>query len=189
MGIPATAYPAAMDSCQGRAIVVGGAMCLWDDLRRVRWRCEVICVNDIAMHFRGPVNHLYSNNHNYLPKWKAARRDQLVRKWGPVVTTHSCQKGGEVTWPWPGHGTSALGAVYTALALGYEQITLVGVPLDDSPHYFEPHWLEKGTVTFSKQVPEDVKGVPKYWHHAAQNVFQGRVHSLSGRTRELLGEP
>ena len=144
-----------------------------------------MCVNDIAMHFPGPVNHLYSNNNRYLEFWRKARRDQYVKKWGPVVRTHSNIVGGETTWPWPGCGTSALGAVYTALML-YDEVVLVGVPLDDTGHYFEPPGVES---SFSRQVPLKGNGTLKYWHSAAENVFEGRVTSFSGRTRELLGEP
>ncbi len=175
-----------VDSCEGRAIVVAGGRCVWDDLRKVSWRCKAVCVNDIAMHFPGPVPHLFSNNDKWLPRWRAGRRDQYVKRFGEVGLTHSHQTGGEVTWPWTGAGTSSLGAVLTTLALGFEEVVLVGVPLDDSGHYFEPPWT---TSTFSKQVPLKGNGRIKYWEDARDNVFEGRVKSLSGRTKDLLGAP
>jgi len=183
-----------VDSGSGPCLVVGGSRGVWADLRpfhaeyggKFGGRYDVICVNDIGMHFPGPLKHLYSNNDAFLPKWRAARRDQFEKTWGPIKFTHSNQAGGMVTWPWPGCGTSSLGAVYTALALGYAPVILCGVPLDDSGHYFEPPWRES---SFLREVPHKGDGRIKYWADAAKNVFEGRVKSMSGRTRELLGAP
>lgn len=184
LGIPQSQYPMDwVDSRSGRCIVAASAACIWNDLRQVNQRAQVVCVNDMAMHFPGPVNHLYSNNDRWLDRWKAGRRDQYVKRFGEVEVTHSNITGGQVTWPWPGAGTSSLGAVYTALALGYEEITLVGIPLDDSPHYFEAPWV---TSTFSKQVPPKGDGRIKYWADAAANVFDGRVKAISGRLKDIL---
>lgn len=179
LGVPAPSYPSDwLDRESGRCLVVGGAYCVWDDLRKIKKRAKTICVNDISMHFPGVVNHCYSNNDTWLPRWRAGRRDQYEKRFGPVGTLHSNQKGGEVTWPWPGSGTSSLGAVYTALALGFDEVIIIGVPLDDSRHYFEPPWT---TSSFSKQVPHKGNGELKYWHGAAKNVFEGRVTAASGR--------
>jgi hypothetical protein len=183
-----------VDSESGACLVVGGAACVWNDLRpfhadyggKFGGKFDVIAVNDIGMHFPGPCKHLYSNNNPFLKFWVAARRDQFVSTYGPIQITHSQQVGGMVTWPWPGAGTSALGAVYTALALGYDRIILCGIPLDDTPHYFEPDWRAS---SFSKQVPLKGSGKIKYWQDAKDRVFMGKVTSRSGRTRELLGEP
>ena len=166
---------------------------MWDDLVRLcgnptvfAGRFDVIAVNDVAMHFPGPLKHLYSNNTTYLKYWVQARRDQFIRMFGPVGYTHSCSIGSMVTWPWPGCGTSALGAVYTGLALGYNEVILCGIPLDDSGHYFE---TPATPSSFSKQVPPKGNGEIKYWQKARDEVFMNKVRSMSGRTAELLGAP
>lgn len=146
----------------------------------------MLCVNDVAMHFPGPLKHLFSNNASFLKHWVNARRDQFVRMWGPVGITHSCQKGAMVHWPWSGAGTSSLGATYTALALGYSEVILCGIPLDDSGHYFETPETES---SFAKQVPLKGNGDVKYWQKARDEVFMGKVKSMSGRTADLLGMP
>ena len=195
LGLPKSDYPEPyVDSESGPCLVVGGARCVWNDIRpfhaeyggKFGGKFDVICVNDVGMHFPGPVKHLYSNNHLFLEKWKSARRDQFVSTYGAIKLTHSQQQGGNVTWPWPGSGTSGLGAVYTALALGYDPVIICGIPLDDSGHYFD---MSETRSSFTKQVPLKGSGVIKYWHKAREDVFQGRVTSMSGRTRDLLGSP
>ncbi len=183
LAIPASSYPEIHGSRSGRCVVIGSAACVWQDLAAIKPPYEVVCVNDIIMHYPGPVTHAYSNNHHYLERWRDARRDQFNAKYGPVELTHSNIQGGDVTWPWPGHGTSALGATYTALALGYDDVILCGVPLDDSHRYFEPPWL---SANFIREVPHKGDGSIKYWASAAEKVFEGRVRARSGRLVELL---
>lgn len=194
LGIPAAQYPPYVDTETGPCLVVAGARCVWNDIRpfyadyggKFGGKFDVICVNDVGMHFPGPVKHLYSNNHIYLPLWKAARRDQFVSTYGPIQLTHSQIQGGDVTWPWPGSGTSSLSAVYTALALGYDQIILCGIPLDDSGHYFD---MPEKKSSFTREVPPKGDGRLKYWADARDRVFTDKVRSMSGRTRDLLGAP
>ena len=151
LGIPEDAYPPKMLDrfLNKRLIVVGGARCVWEDLALMGIRggednngYDVMCVNDIIMHYPGKVMHFFSNDHRWMPKWIEARRELHTRKYGGVRHTHSCGTGGAHTWPWPGHGSSALGAVYTGLAMGYTTIVLCGIPLDDSGHYFDPPWVQ-----------------------------------------------
>ncbi len=179
-----------------RCVVVATAACVWDDLKYTGCTGDfnndwhVMCVNDIAMHYPGVVNHLYSNQHRWIPHWCAARRETIggrrVRDhWGDIGATHSCRVGGQYQWPWPGHGTSTLNAVYTAFALGYNPIVICGAPLDNSNHYFEPEWV---TNNFEREVATR-KGtdILMYWGQAYDKFFKGRVFSQSGRTMELLG--
>lgn len=194
LGLSQRDYPQALvNKFQGKKLlVVAGAACVWDDLAllgvkggsdNAGW--DVMCVNDVVMHYPGRVKHLYSNDHRMIPHWLGARRHQYTRAFGPIEYTHSCRVGGKYSWPWPGHGTSALGAVYTGLAMGYETIVLCGVPLDNSPNYFSPDWELRN---FTREV--GVKnGEMQYWARAASKCFHGRVKSMSGRTRELLGAP
>ena len=191
LGIPATSYPDKIDTESGPCLVVGGAPCVWGDIApfysdcggKFGGRFDVICVNDIGMHFPGPVKHLYSNNNAYLDKWQKARRDSFVKTYGPIQFTHSNHVGGNVTWPWPGSGTSSLGAVYTALALGYDKVVLAGIPLDNSGHYFEPPWRKSN---FINEVPNKGDTRIKYWDDAAKNVFGGCVTAQSGRLKDVL---
>lgn len=175
-----------------KLVICAGGACVWDDLALLGVRggdnqeWDVMCVNDVVMHYPGQVRHFFSNDHRLMPHWIGARRPQYVRLYGQIQHTHSCRVGGKHTWPWPGHGTSALGATYTGIALGYDRIVLCGVPLDNSPNYFSPSWELRN---FEREVGTKPNGEMQYWQQARDKCFKGRVKSMSGRTRELLGSP
>lgn len=183
------AFPKIAWSYSGLLILVGGARCVWDDIERAGMAKnndhDVMCVNDIIMHYPGRIEHAYSNDHVWLKRWLETRRQIHQQRWGAPKHNHSVKAGGKWTWPFPGHGTSSLNAVYVGLALGYERIWLCGVPLDDSGHYFDAPWVK---TNFSHEVAGR-QGGPRYWESAARRIFKGRVKSFSGRTRDLLGEP
>ena len=184
-------FPEIAGKYEGLCFVIGSARCVWQDIEKAGLAnnddntFDVMCVNDMIMHFPGRMEHAYSNNHGYLPKWISARRDQYLTRWEHRTHTHSNKVGGKWTWPWPGHGTSGLNAVYTAIALGYTDIRLCGIPLDNTGHYFEPPWVKSN---FHNEIP-DRDGKMKYWENASKRIFRGRIKSYSGRTRDLLGEP
>ena len=182
-----------IDKYVGRNVaIVAGGRTVWDDLALLGIRggdgqgWHIMCVNDVVMHYPGRVEHMYSNDHRMIGHWLAARRPSTVRNWGPVKYTHSCRVGGKYSWPWPGHGTSSLNAVYTCLAMGYDKIVLCGVPLDNSGHYFEPPWV---VTNFENEVGTREDGTMMYWDGAKKKHFQGKVFAMSGRTRDLLGAP
>ena len=85
----------------------------------------------------------------------------------------------------PGLGTSPLSAVLVGLEMGYERILLAGVPLDDSGHYFDPSDIH--TNRFHQDYKHQERDL-MYWK-SAMKEFKGRVKSLSGNTRTLLGGP
>jgi hypothetical protein len=164
--------------CSGKLLIAGSARCVWEDISTISVNnYEIMALNDMIMHFPGPLKHAYSNDVKMLANWIKARRTRYVMDWGQT-NAHSCHGG----WPWPGHGTSSLNAIYTGLALGYDEILLAGVPLDDSGHYWEAPWLRSN---FTKEV-SNRDGEIRFWANAARNVFDGKVKSLSGRTKELL---
>lgn len=174
-----------------RLVICAGAKCIWDDLALLNVRAEtsdthILAVNDVVMHLPMRVRHLYSNDHRKIPHWLGARRDQYTRAYGPIEYVHSNRVGARYNWPWPGHGTSLLGAVYTGLAMGYAPIVICGGPLDNSPNYFSPDWELRN---FTREVGTKPDGTMQYWAQAAAKCFRGRVKSMSGRTRELLGAP
>lgn len=171
----------------GGLLIAASGRCVWDDVMQasvVADQFDVMVVNDMIMHWPYPFQHAYSNDHVWLHKWLAARRPQHQKIDG-LYDIHTCAvgTGKEHIWPWPGHGTSSLNAVYTGLALGYERIVLCGAPLDSSGHYFDPPWVQSN---FHNEV-KDRDGLPRYWENAARKVFNGKVRSMSGRTQALLG--
>lgn len=167
-------------------LICGSGWCIWDDLAQIQpGSFDIMAVNDIGMHLPYRIEHWYSNDKIMLPKWVAARRPRYKKDFEESIKTHSCVGGAKYTWPWPGHGTSSLNACYTGLALGYDLIVLAGIPLDDGGHYFDPPWVK---TNFARECSERPEG-PRFWRTAAKNVFDGKVKSLSGRTKDLLGSP
>ena len=80
-GISAQPFPSEIvGKYAGRkVVVVAGAACVWDDLSLLGIRgadspWDVLCVNDIFMHYPGRVDHLYSNDRKRIPGWISVRR-------------------------------------------------------------------------------------------------------------------
>lgn len=151
-------------------VIVGGAACVWRDYKRVDGEHDLMTVNDITMHFPAEIHHAYSNSREDIERWVDCRRDTLIQAYGQVGQVHSLKD-----WPWTGRGSSGLGATLTGLALGYDRIILCGIPMDGSPHYFDPPWMTSNVGL------EDMKHWKKH--------DLSKVRSFSGRTREHLGSP
>jgi len=195
-------YPSIAGKYKGKNLVVcGDAIGVWLDLEnfgcrsneppkgRVRkdgW--DFMTVNKLVETFPGTVEHCYSNEPNLLEKFIQARRSEYTREFSPPQHTHSCNTGAKHRWPWGGHGTSGLGAVLVGLGLGYDHIVLCGMPLDDGPHNGEPHWRRTSFAT-SEASGSKNGGKDRHWENAINNAFEGRVKSMSGRTRDWLGAP
>lgn len=193
MGAATATYPEGMvDKFAGqRLIICAGGHTVWSDLKSIpmtpseqndSW--HVMCINDIVMHYPGRIDHFYSNDHRWMPRWLDARRELLVKAFGPVRHTHSCNSGAKYNWPWPGHGTSTLNAAYTGVAMGYDPIVICGAPLDDGPHYFDPWWQK---TNFLREVSDQLHGQLQYWSSARLQHFDNKVYAQSGRTKALLG--
>ena len=182
-------------------VVCGDAACVWDDLEKFGCRSDAppfgkvwkdgwhfMTVNKLVETFPGVIEHCYSNQGHLLEKFIAARRLEYKREFSGPHHTHSCLSGSANRWPWGGHGTSALGATVVGLALGYEHIVLCGVPLDDGHHNGEPHWrrCHIGSNETAGSVTDDRDS---HWKRAIQSGFDGKVKSMSGRTKVWLGAP
>ena len=191
-GISQSSLPGIAGRYDGGGIVVcADADCIWDDLERFgcrtgnevdKWGWDFLTVNRLVATFPGRIDHAYSNSGNVLNRCVASRRDEYINEFGPPDVTHSTTPGTDHVWPWHGGGTSGLWAIITALALGYSQVVLAGMPLDNGPHNGEPHW--RATHIAHEAAVGDL-----HWQRAMALAFKGRVKSLSGRTRDWLGEP
>jgi len=183
---------------EGRNVVIcGGAACVWDDLeaygcRRDYQRGSVqkeghdfLVVNQTGITFPGNIEHWYSNEPPVLQKYIAARRPEYMREFSGPAHTHSCNRGAKWRWPFGGHGTSGLGAILTAVGLGYDAITVCGIPLDDSPHNGEPHWRKCRFETAEAASP--VNGGPNIHWKRAIEAFGDRITFMSGRPRQWSG--
>lgn len=106
-----------------------------------------------------PIRHTLGDVRGYDVDWDII--DEV--KWAPDE---------EVKW----HGTSSLFAVYVALALGYDKITLAGCPMDMKGHWFFPD------DTGPRWNGEEFMA----WLEFAKTPESKIVQSLSGYTKQIL---
>lgn len=161
---------------------MGGGRTVWDDYAKVRpWKGEVMCVNDVGAHLHDRVRHWVTLHPEYMPGWRLFREKHLYGQGIPAMThAQKAKPGIDTVWE-VGNvgGTSGLFACFIGLMLGYDEILLAGVTMTNDGHYFDPPWYRTDF--------ED-KAIAAVWREAKANILAGRVHSLSGRTREWLGE-
>jgi hypothetical protein len=169
----------------GALLVMGGAACVRDDLLSVDagWRGARMAVNDIGAHYHSTIDHWVTLHPDYMPGWHRFRMGHNYGDRGHVFT-HSDRPAAAIQHAWPianVGGSSGLFACFVGLLLGYSEIVLAGVPCDNQPHYFDPLPSYRGSL--------DDPATALVWQWARDSVFQGRVKSLSGRTRGWLGAP
>lgn len=190
--------PKCAGNYHGTAVVMGGARCIWEDCARIDFeKVEVIAINNMIMHHKGRVHHGVSLHPEEPPLWRQLRWTNQCEE--SYVVTHShrlpennenlspydfkTRHGLDYLWVIEGGrgGSSGLFACMVGLALGYDRIVLAGIPLDGNGHFFDP----------PSGVTKQFLGtnIKMEWENANQKYFNGRVRSLSGNTREWLGEP
>lgn len=191
-------FPKIAGAYSGKIVICADAACIWDDLERFGCRDDAIngvakpgwdfmTVNKMVEVFPGRIEHAYSNSPSCLKRFVNARRDEYALEFKAPAHAHAINPGFGHAWPFGGHGTSGLGAVLVAIALGYSRVVLAGMPLDDGPHNGEPAW--RRTAFASSEAAGSV-GTDRntYWHKAKELAFGGKVRSLSGRTMKWLGD-
>ena len=194
-----TKFPGIVGKYEGKKLIIcGDAQCVWNDLESFGCKCaqnrgsvfkngfHFMTVNKMVEVFPGNIEHCYSNEAESLITFVAARRREYRLEFTGPEHLHSCNRGVQWRWPWRGSGTSALGACLTAVCLGYDEIVLAGVPLDNSPHNGEPHWRTCEFETRDAVGTKEQNTINHHWKAARDLVFDGKVKSLSGRTREWL---
>lgn len=183
-------------SFSGRLVVCGSGRCLWDDLKALQAKVDPVSLQYMAVKQSGmylPFRFQHwSGAHGERFQWMVplrregyyfhgfdaeGRRGVKPQKLGAMI--HSEKSWPLVTHVWPSKmtGTSALFAVRVGLALGYDEIILCGIPLDKTGRFYDAPW-DAGV---------DLNIVDMREWEAYSHVLQGRVRSMSGRTRELLG--
>lgn len=158
------------------ALVVGSAACVWDDLRALGpWSGIVIAVNHAAVGYPHRIDHLATLHGEWVDGWRREREEKGGNT-DFAAWTRPDHEGGDRTLSGWSSGSSGLFGVGVALELGASRVVLAGVPIDVRPHFFDAEpW-----TCFS-----DYRGV---WEGRADRL-RGRVYSMSGWTRDLLGAP
>lgn len=174
--------PEIAGQCSGRLLVCGCGPGLWRDMALAQGRFDAImAVNDAIALIPQPLTHAASVEHRLLGHWAGIRgRRQRSR-----FLTHCPRPAPGVDHVWRLGtglgGTSALFAALVGLCLGYGSVLLAGVPLSNGGHFWGPP---------AEVSRHDDACVRKVWRETALHVpeFRERVRSLSGWTRDLLGD-
>ena len=107
----------------GNLIIVGSARCVWDDLEKLHpVECDVMCINDMIMHYRGDIHHICSLDEPMLEKWWEARRPPYKKTFQVIPRMHTRRDLEALSerienWPFSGGGTSGLFACFVGLGL------------------------------------------------------------------------
>lgn len=149
---------------------------------------DVMTINDAYLAL-GVVHHLVSYHDEIIWPLLMLKGPRLLDNGQYVVridglTCHSQRENKGVDRVWifdEGGGSSSLFGVQIGLELGYRRIVLAGVPFDASGRFYFPPWKNG----------HDYAGSDGWetWELLKANGTLANVRSLSGRTRELLGEP
>lgn len=183
--------PALKDPAQSWAVCLGGARGVWDDLLAWEamygrpWDGLVVCCNDVGAHWPRQMHHWCTLHPEKFAAWEALRRQQNLplryETWSRIQRPRNAVAVHHAIQPWGG-GSSGMLAVQVAVELGCTRVVMCGIPMDDGPHFTE-------SAEFSlKQHWKAVAGHWKAWVRGTARML-GRVRSMSGRTRELLGAP
>lgn len=137
----------------------------------------IIACNHAARDEPGRVDHLATMHSELLPMWLAERekagRPAPGKLWHAQHRPSYC--GSEAIESWG--GSSGLLCVAVALGLGCTHVVLAGVPMEKMLRHYDDKrpWHE----------------ARQYWPSWDRHLpkMLGRVKSMSGHTRDILGEP
>jgi hypothetical protein len=171
-------------------VLCGSAHCLWSDMEPFYdkgW--DFMTVNEAGLLFPFPISHWSSQHTECITPWVELRKStRLLDGKTEDFLFHAHIEGPKVDIVWNSHkltgGTSSWGAAVYAILMGYAPIVLVGVPLDDKGHFYDASYAPKDQ---SHRITID--HLAKVWQWAQDNIFNGKVQSMSGLTREICGAP
>lgn len=172
--------PPTAGNFSGVGLVVGAAPCVWDDLKRAP-AGDLMVLNRMAVLVEQPVRHLASLHHDHIASLWAFRR-ALWRHGDGHVHTHSPKAAAGVESVWQLEGGCSFSGLFGAavmLALGYAPVILCGCPHDAEGYVWQPGAT---AIHHSRGVQIELE----WWR---DNAFRGRVQSMSGKTRAILGAP
>ncbi|SHG79854.1 hypothetical protein SAMN02745157_4861 [Kaistia soli DSM 19436] len=166
---------------------------MWSDVeafRAIGAPDGVIASNDIGVAWDGPLAAWVTLHKDKMPGWLAART-KAERPQPDQIVFHEDGAGQDGLWRvepsmvvwhmWPEmtfSGSSGLFGVKVALEMGFDKIVLCGVPMNAEPHFHD-----------SDSAPwADHERYAVAWHEVLPRLG-GKVTSMGGLTRELLGAP
>lgn len=193
---------ASKESSPRRALVVGCAESIWDDVQAAFNLCDyhaIYCVKLAGVYWPGKFECFVGLHPEYMDVYEKQRHDlgypngyEIVAPLPEEVGVHG-KKGNitrRISYRWKGMTSSASSGIYgakVALEDGCDRVVLAGIPMTPEAGHFMPT---------TKNVHNQVRG--KVWaqHSAFVSGFnyaipflKGRVRSMSGETMKILGTP
>ncbi len=177
------------------ALVVGSAACIWDDVKAAKELCSfdaVCCVKRAGIAWPDRFDVWATLHPEFMDDYEARRKAaglpdgyEIVAPKPSEVGMHG-SKGNiarRVSYLFPEMNASAGSGIYGAKVMvdaGY-RVILAGIPMTNEPHFMKHElwgtaaWGGLGSFLdgFNKSVP----------------YLIGKVRSMSGRTKEILGSP
>lgn len=170
---------------------MGGGHTLLSDLARVAEMGlqydAVFACNDAGAEWAGPLEGWVTLHPEKLHKWVAKRQ---ANGYEPArrLYAHRAHKAGQhmpegiraTSFSFPGQKSAGSSGCFVAkVALvdcGFDQVVLCGIPMTQSPHFFDDKdW-------------RSANGFRRQWFHIDRRYLH-RMRSMSGWTRVLLGAP
>ena len=165
------------------AIILGSGQYLFGDYDKAKTIMpdhDLIAVNMSGICFPNIV-HLVSLHCERVPAFLAV----ALQDNGRHITTHSQESNQtipEIECRWnfgTAGGSSSLFAVRVALRLGYKRVILCGVPLDKNRRFYDGYGRKSEICDRATEIS---------WQMAKAELGD-KVRSMSGKTRDILGEP
>jgi len=179
-----------------KALVVGSAECVWEDVKNATNLTtfdRVYCVKMAGAYWPGHFDFWVTLHPELLPESCKERRLKGLPLGYQTVAPPQNELGvaalgyyadRRVSYCWPGMNASAGSGIYgakVALDDGCDRVVLAGIPMTKMPFFYK-HRIN-GTKAWS--------GLDSFMVGLSQAIghMRGKVRSMSGRTKELLGAP
>jgi hypothetical protein len=191
--------PSCVGAYSGTLVIVGSGPCVWDDLESFPVECDRMAIGNVGMHLSG-LTHWASLHTAEMPHLAQIRSLDNIYKRETRPLLH-CHKPTAYIGKLPefmrhsishywylskSYQTSGIFGVQIALAMGYDNIILAGLPCDNSGSYW-------GDYTKTRQrhgiiQPRWACLVDETSPHFLSEAKRC-VRSLSGHTKEVFGAP
>lgn len=174
-----------------KALVVGCANCVWDDVKRAQEMSQfdtIYCVKLAGVFWPDKFDVWVTLHPEFMDDYEKQRQAKGYPNGYEIVAPLPGEVGGHgkkgniarrVTYQWKGMQSSASSGIYgakVALDDGHERVVLAGIPMDTSKHFSRhTQWFQRDSFL------PGFKSSLKY--------LKGKVRSMSGITKDHLGEP
>lgn len=168
-----------------RCLVLGAASCLWDDVEaalKVGEYDAVIAAKLGGVAWPGELHAWVTLHPDWMPDYRSRRkargypepREVVAHKPGPGI-----DRIAESRWPEQKYrsGASGMFAAKVALDDGFDRVVLCGIPMDQQVGRIDGRKTWPAANTYRQAV---TLALPR---------LKGKVRSMSGWTREVLGAP